>query len=535
MSSALRYTLLTCLMIALSACGAGAGTARPAPETPTPFSTLPVTVLPRSERPNILFILVDDLDALLGTLDTMPALDRLMTAQGLTIQDFLISTPACCPSRSTMLRGQYVHNHQVYTNAAPAGGFGKFYSLQSEASTLATWLQAAGYRTAMFGKYLNGYPFPDQRTYIPPGWNEWYCPARGTPYKQFNYYLNENGTIVGYGLGQDEYLTDVLSQKADDFLRRAASDPAPFFAYLSTYAPHQPAVPAPRHAGLFADLQVPRTPSFNEADVSDKVSAIRFDPPLDPTSIENLDELYRQRVRSMQAVDEMIARLLGTLQETGQLENTYIIFVSDNGFHLGQHRMNAGKGAPYEEDIRVPFIIRGPGISAGKTLSGYLAANIDIAPTLAELAGIVPPAFVDGRSLVALWGPAPPPVEQWRQGLLIEYYGSENEASAFQLISSSIPDELLEPPDLDERLQTGPQAHFSAVRTPSYIYIEYPDGSVEVYDLQKDPYQLDNLSSTANPEWLQSLSAWLERLASCAAASCRTAEDTGVNGGVNFP
>jgi arylsulfatase A-like enzyme len=515
------------LILLLAACSVGSAPAQTPVKPVSLSSASTVNVLPRSQRPNILLILVDDLDLRLGSLDYMPNLEQLLTSQGLKIEDFFITTPVCCPSRSSILRGQYVHNHQVFTNAAPFGGFGRFFSLQHEASTLATWLQAAGYTTSFFGKYLNGYPLPDKRTYIPPGWTYWYSPARGTPYREFNYYLNENGTLLAYGPGQADYLTDVLSQKADDQLRHNASLAAPFFMYLSTYAPHAPAIPAPRHAGLFPNLQVPRGPSFNEADVTDKIGALSRNPLLDQGSIDDLDELYRNRIRSMQAVDEMIIRLVGTLQETGQLENTYIIFMSDNGFHMGQHRLYAGKGTPYEEDINVPFIIRGPGIAPGSVLSGYLAGNIDIAPTLADLAGVVPPAFVDGRSLVPLWSSSPPAPGEWRKGLLLEYYGSESESSASQLVSSGVPDQLLEPPDPDQLLGTAPLAHYTAIRTPRYLYAEYDDGLVELYDLESDPYELENLGRSAPAQLLQSFSTWLHQLSSCSGTSCRAAEGLG--------
>jgi arylsulfatase A-like enzyme len=489
-------------------------------------------VEPRSSRPNFLFIVTDDLDGRLGTLQYMPHLQELMTAQGLTFDDFLISTPVCCPSRSSILRGQYAHNHQVYTNADPLGGFRKFHDLQNESSTLATWLQAAGYRTALFGKYLNGYPFADDRTYIPPGWSDWYSPARGTPYKEFNYYLNENGKLVGYGQGAADYMTDVLAGQVDGYLHSHASDAQPFFIYLSTYAPHGPSTPAPRHASLFPNLQVPRTPSFNEADVSDKPGALRSDPLLTGEQIATLDELYRQRVRSMQAVDEMIAHLIDTLQATGQLSNTYIFFTSDNGFHLGQHRLMAGKNRPYEEDIAVPLIIRGPGIPAGQQLADYLAGNIDIAPTIAELAGVVPPHYVDGRSLVPLWSASRPALDAWRQGFLIEDWGSDDQVSGLVqhvvLSAHRLDPQLLEPPDLDEVLTNGQQAVFFAVRTARYTYVEYPDGERELYDLKQDPYELNNLAGTADPGLLAGFAAWLKTLKSCAADGCRAAEQAGV-------
>lgn len=522
MNRALRICLSLSLLLILEACSPASSA--------LPATNAPVTVLPRADRPNILLILTDDLDSNLGTLDYMPNLQRVLKSQGLTIEDYFSTTPVCCPARSSILRGQYAHNHQVFTNAAPVGGFGKFHSLANEASTVAVWLQAAGYRTALFGKYLNGYPFSDNRTYIPPGWTEWYSPARGTPYREFNYYLNENGRIIGYGLGENEYMTDVLSQKVVDFLGRSTSAQSPFFIYLSTYAPHEPAIPAPRHSGLFADLQIPRLPAFDEADVSDKVTDIKGNPPLDPAAIQNLDELYRQRVRSMQAVDEMIARLVETLEGLEQLQNTYIIFTSDNGFHMGQHRLNSDKGTPYEEDITVPFIIRGPGIPAGETLQGYLAGIIDLAPTLADLAGVVPPDFVDGRSLVPLWLPNLPDQTHWRRGLLIEYFGSENEtaSSSIQPVGLGLQDQLLEPPDPDEIMQTAPKVHFLALRTDKYLYSEYPDGQIEFYDLENDPYQLENLGPSASPGLLEKYSAWLKQLASCSAASCRSVEQMGI-------
>jgi N-acetylglucosamine-6-sulfatase len=497
---------------------------------PTPVPLMDATVISKSNRPNILFILTDDLDAKLGTLQYMPHLQQLMVSQGLSFNDFIIDTPLCCPSRSSFLRGQYVHNHQVYTNGPPLGGFDQFYQLNHETSTLATWLQQAGYHTALFGKYLNGYPDASNRGYIPPGWNDWFVPAKGSPYKEFNYTMNDNGKFEDHGQGQNDYMTDVLSQKADDYLRAAASDSHPFFLYLATYAPHEPATPAPRDANLFSDLKAPRTPSFNEADVSDKPPATRADPLLNSGQIANLDQLYRDRVRSMQSVDEMLARLINTLQQTGQLENTYIIFTSDNGYHLGQHRLMSGKGMPYEEDINVPFIIRGPNVQTNAVLDGYLTGNIDLAPTIAELAGVVPPSYVDGRSLVPLLSAQRPPQSDWRQGYLVEYFGAgEEEAANNSLAAYGNLNPLLEPPDLDQFLPVAATPNYLALRTPQYTYVEYQSGFRELYDLKQDPYELNNIFPTADPNLLAQLSAWLKALANCSAASCRTADLGGIH------
>lgn len=494
------------MLALLAGCLPVAQTTEPVPTSRAVLTLTPLTdaqVLAQANRPNFVFILTDDLDATLGTLDYMPKLQTLVTAQGLTMNDFFVSHSLCCPSRSTILRSQFTHNHGIYRNDPPYGGFEKFYAQKYETSTLATWLQAAGYRTVLLGKYLNGYPFREDRAYVPPGWSEWYSAVKGNAFAGFKYTLNENGTLVDYEeLGQggpSQYATDVLGNKAIDFIQRASADGVPFFMYLSTYAPHVPVKAAPRHVDLFPDIKAPRTVSFNEEDVSDKPASIQNDPQLSPEEIIELDEEYRGRLQVMQAVDEMIAGLVQTLQETGELDNTYIIFTSDNGYHLGQHRLRNGKGSPYEEDIRVPFIIRGPGIQAGAMLDGYLAGNVDIAPTIAELAGVTPPDYVEGRSMAGLLTGTMP--AGWRDGYLLEFYGY-NDANT----TSDTPP---------------PTPEFIGLRTLDYLYAEYADGFVELYDLKTDPYQMDNIASSSDPSLLAHLSAWLRAYAQCAADTCR--------------
>lgn len=502
-----RIFALIWLVVFLVSCLPLGQTADP---TKTPRAVLTITpqadvqVLPKTDRPNILFILTDDLDLELGTLDYMPHLQELMVAQGLTLEDYFISQPICCPSRATLLRGQYTHNHGVYRNDQPNGGFEEFYSLQNESSTLATWLQAAGYRTVMLGKYLNGYPFPEDRSYVPVGWNEWYSSVKGSPFAGYRYTLNENGKQIDYnetGQGESQYMTDVLGRKAGDFIVRASADDVPFFVYLSTYAPHVPVKPAPRHAALMPDLKAPQIASFNEADVSDKPDGLRSDPLLSDDEIKTLDEEYRARVLAMQAVDEMIASLITVLQETGQLDNTYIIFTSDNGYHMGQHRLRAGKDVPYEEDIHVPFIIRGPGILPDMTLQGYITGNVDFAPTIAELAGVLPPEYVDGRSMVGLFHGERPLPREWRSAYLLEFYGY-NQAN-------------------EDPNASAPKPNYLGLRTLEYLYVEYQDGFIELYDLIADPYEMENIAATADPALLEQLSAWLKALSTCAGEQCR--------------
>ena len=468
----------------------------------------------RPDRPNIILILTDDLDA--KSISVMPQLKTLIADQGTTFTNFFVTYALCCPSRSSILRGQYVRNHQVLTNTPPSGGFEKFQAVGNDQSTIATWLKAAGYRTTLMGKYLNGYPDRNNPTYVPPGWDEWYSPVTGSAYGNYNYRMNENGRLVEYGNTPQDYLTDVLARKASDVIRRATRDGTPFFIYLATYAPHAPATPARRHANAFPNTTAPRPPSFNEADVSDKPAWVQDLPLLSPEQITRINEQYRVRLRSLLAVDDLLATLVDVLQNTGQLGRTYILFTSDNGFHLGEHRMLMGKNTAYDEDIRVPLIVRGPAVPARRTLE-HLTLNIDLAPTFAELAGAAMPAFVDGRSLVPLLGATPPPLAQWRQAFLVEHYVEPRRA---------------EPPGAGERRapvrRGGGVPDLNGIRTQNAIYVEYGTGERELYNLVTDPYELQNLLRTVPADLEAQFAARLADLRRCAAAPCRTAENAPV-------
>lgn len=199
-------------------------------------------------RPNIVFILTDDQDLVLGSLDFMPRTRALIARQGMTLSNHFVPLSLCCPSRSTILTGAYPHNHRVYTNFPPDGGYERFDELGHEDGTIATALHAAGYRTALFGKYLNGYPGVEGPAHVPPGWDEWASPVAGSPYAAYRYTLNENGKPVKYASSDGDYVTDVLAAKAAAFVRRSAASPQPFFLYLATYAPHKPSTPACRPA-----------------------------------------------------------------------------------------------------------------------------------------------------------------------------------------------------------------------------------------------------------------------------------------------
>ena len=436
-----------------------------------------------STRPNIIFLLMDDLN--FATVQQMPELRSSVIEEGASFQNTLISYPLCCPSRATILTGLYAHNHYVRGNAPPDGGFQKFRSEGYEESTIAVRLQQSGYETALFGEYLNYY-LDEDPTHVPPGWNEWH--ARGD-IAYYDYELNENGEIVSYGNDTEDYFTDVLARKATDCVRRATADSQPFFLYLAPAAPHEPAIPAQRHKDAFADEEAPRPPSFDEEDVSDKPSWIRTIDHLSDEQISEIDDRYRNWLSSMLAVDDMVASLIQELKVAGELDNTFIFFTSDNGYHQGEHLIDYGKNTPYEESARVPLYVRGPGVPAGSKVE-KLALNTDFAPTFADLAGIEFSA--DGRSLVPLLRSEDP---AWRSAVLLEGFPGEN------------------PPS------------YEAVRTETHKYVEYDNGETELYDLEADPYELENLPKITSPSLVADLKMKLNTLRSCAGDECQKAED----------
>jgi N-acetylglucosamine-6-sulfatase len=446
-------------------------------------------------RPNIVFILSDDED--LRSHAFMPKTKALLDEHGSVFENYFVTASLCCPSRTSILRGQYPHNTKVQGNAPPDGGFAKFRAMGHERSNIATWLQSAGYRTAFFGKFMNGYRADEDG--VLPGWDEWYGCGNGFP--NYNYSLNENGKMVPYGDHPKDYLTDVLARKAVGVIKRAIEAGQPFLLYIAPFTPHTPATSAVRHNDLFADMRLPRSPSFNEIDVSDKPTYVQKRLLFSPSQIENIENLYRKRLRSLQATDDMVGRLVEILRETGQLKNTFIVYTSDNGFRMGEHRLRPGKDTAYEEDIRVPLIVRGPGVPAGERLEP-MVLNIDLAPTFAEIAGVKPPDFVDGRSFLPLFKD---PKRPWRRTFMVGRHQSHG----------------LEQEERAGRIQ------FKAIRTARWTYyLEYAGGGGhELYDLKKDSYQLENLAQEADPELVQVLSLRLDELANCKAAECRRLED----------
>src|SRR5215212_1880451 len=443
-----------------------------------------------AERPNFVYVVTDDLDE--RSMEQLDGIRSVMNANGVNFENAYVTYSLCCPSRATMLRGQYPHNHGIIDNALPDGGEGKFRNLGRDQSTIATWLNDAGYQTKLVGKYMNSY----NDLYVPPGWDEWYAmigdhwnlsdPATGK--------MNNNGQQTTVG----GHSTDVFADKASDFITRSSKNAAPFFLWVGTKAPHSPPEVADRYQNEFTTTPLPKPPNFNEADVSDKPAWVHSRSLHSQTQIDGFQQEYRARLRSMLSVEDLLRQTIATLQQTGELNNTYIFFTSDNGYHLGNHRLGLGKRAPYEEDIGVPLMVRGPGVPAG-AVRDQLVLNNDFAPTMADLAGASTPSFVDGRSFAPLLTGSPP--TSWRQAFLEEGW----------FISGGSP---LVP------------TH-KGVHTKDHMFIEYDTKERELYDLVLDPYQLQSKPRTgSNVPLYSALETRLYNLRDCSGAACRTAEWT---------
>jgi N-acetylglucosamine-6-sulfatase len=446
-------------------------------------------------KPNIVFILADDMRK--DDTRYMPKTRSLLRERGMGFRNAFVSHPLCAPSRATIMRGQYSHNTGVWSNSSSdssstsIGGWEAYQHNGNENDNVATRLQDAGYRTGFFGKYLNGYT---NTTFIPRGWDRWFAPFSSGDLHYFDYDVNDQGTIRHFGTQDSDYKTDVLSRKTNAFISDSAARGTPFFAYVAPTAPHDPATPAPRDAHTHDGVNGPRLPSFNEADVSDKPSWIRRLPKLTADQIATIDKRHEKRIESLQAVDDLVEGVVNTLNEANVMDDTYIFFTSDNGFHHGEHRVAKQKWRPYEEDVHMPLVVRGPGVAAGST-TYKLVLNTDYLPTFTDLAGMRRPPYVDGRSLrPVLEGN----VKTWRSAVLLE--AAAHYSPPYRSIRT---------------ISTG--------GTSKRKYIEYVGGARELYHLDSDPHELTNSYDPASPP--DALAARLEALKSCAADTCRAAEN----------
>ena len=401
-----------------------------------------------ARKPDIVLILTDDMRV--DMLWAMPTVQSELVAKGIEFTNGYVSNPLCCPSRASILTGRYSHGNGVYTNhpKQPYGGFPAF----RDRSTVATWLHAGGYRTGLFGKYLNGY----SGTYVPPGWDKWFVTYDNGAF--YDYTASADGVLRTFGSDPADYGTDVLARRVTDFIR--STDPArPLFAYFAPHAPHGPATPAPGDEKAFSDLPRWRPPSYDEANVSDKPAYIQKRDLLAETYAAGVDRFRLSQYRSLLAVDRAVSEILDTLEKTGRLSNAVIVFTSDNGFLWGEHRWRS-KVVPYEESIRVPFVVRADSMIASPRSDGHLVLNVDLAPTFAQLAGVGAPG-AEGRSLLPLLSS---PTVPWRTDFLLEH------------------------------LERGPRGvpTYCGVHSQQFVYVNYGTGEEELYDLVRDPHQLSN-------------------------------------------
>jgi N-acetylglucosamine-6-sulfatase len=452
-----------------------------------------ITGAAAQERLNVLLILTDDQNE--EEMRVMEKTLRLLGEEGTTFRNSFVSYPLCCPSRATLLTGQYAHNNKVMGNVPPEGGYRRL----NHKNTLPVWLRDAGYQTAHVGKYLNGYRGPE----VPAGWSRWFGLSDPHTYLMYGYKVIADGKKISFGQTPAEYQTDVLAARAEAILRGFAENRVrngrPFFLSVAPVAPHTersdeegkgtPPRPAPRHEGRFADEPLPDKASFDEEDVSDKPNHIQKLPRLSPAKQEAIAHAYRSRLESLLAIDDMVERLVTALEETGEIDRTVIVFASDNGFFLGEHRVPDGKKLPYEEAIRVPLIIRGGGFPAGSTVLQPVA-NIDLAPTIVALAGARARRKMDGIPLLPL---ALDPALGQDRPLLLENLN---------------------------RLSGRPS--YEAIRTPRWLWVEYRNGARELYDMEDDPLQLQSRHGDPGLAAVRTeLSRRLAGLRKCAGPTCR--------------
>jgi N-acetylglucosamine-6-sulfatase len=439
------------------------------------------------KRPNIVFILTDDLA--LNTVQFMPHVLE-MQKKGVTFANYFVTDSLCCPSRSSIFTGRFPHDTGIFTNTGKDGGFQAFHNRHEEQATFATALASAGYRTAMMGKYLNGYKPQND----PPetGWSLWEVAGNGYP--QFNYDFSDNGKFIRAGHEPGDYLTDVLAAKAVDFVKQSAG--SPFAIEVATFSPHAPYTPAPRDADAFPGLRAPRTAAFNAAPDASMPQWLKAHPELSAGAIARIDADFRKRAQSVQAVDKMIGELEDAVASIGEAGNTYFVFSSDNGYHMGEHRLMPGKMTAFDTDIHVPLIVIGPGIAPGRVVQD-IADNIDLNPTFAEIGGLAAAANVDGRSLVPLLHGQT--VTEWRKAALVEHHG--------HLTDKSDPDF---PP-----MHSGNPPSYEAIRGLTWVYVEYDTGEKEYHDRTSDPDELHNTYAALPDDQKVSLHAMLTGLTNC--------------------
>ncbi len=462
---------------------------------------------------------------------------RLLGRGGVTFANYYVSDSLCAPSRATYLTGEYAHNNGVKGNneeTSNEGGYPNFIRSPAGHHNLAIWLQRAGYRTIHIGKFSNRYGEPPLGipTEEPPGWSDWETLiGESSNHHFYGYRLNDNGEVQGpFGnidyeptepdscpnyappeSGGCTYQTDVLTQRAQEQINVSTQLEEPFFLALDYVAPHgdehPPAgpEPAPRYYDSLASVRLPRGPNFNEANVSRKPIYIRDLSRLNPGQIHSITVEYQKELESLRSVDDGVARLISTLKQDGQLQDTYIFFISDNGYFEGEHRVKRSKFLPYESSTHLPMLLRGPGLKPDTT-SDALVANVDLAPTILQITGARADWPLDGFSMLPY---AEHPFRRSQRAVLLEsFFGSISDAAEAAAES--------------EKDNSAPPVSYVGIRVGPYKYVEYVNGESELYDLQTDPYEMH--SEVDNPKFLavrDFLARELRKLRSCSGKSCR--------------
>jgi len=510
-------------------------------------------------RPNILLLITDDQDVLVGGVDHMPLLNKYLVKQGVSFKNFFVHTPICCPSRSSIFSGRYLHNGGALNNSVSGNCNGMEWQQGSEQHTFAVKAQAAGYQTGFAGtcclvcirivhklcwtltltglqhegKYLNQYgtlSSPGCHTgnetacrRVPPGWDRWMGLVGNSVYYTYRTVLSEDGgntsRVEHHGKAYSrDYLPDLVANRTLSMIHEFAASPdTPFLITAAWPTPHAPFTPAPQDKGTFAGAKAHRTPNWNTtaSQNAEKHWMMRRLAPIDLSTEEWIDATYQARSEALLTIDRNIQQFVNALEKAGQLDNTIIIYTSDNGWQLGQHRINGDKRQLYEHDIRVPMLVRGPGVPVGVTVDATVL-NIDIAPTLCDITTSETPTTMDGTSFLSLLWDHP---QSWRDDFLVSYHGEGDPACGMWTC----------PPPPPSKFHGGDCFNntYHCVRTTiaknNSMYCRFDDSEsfVEYYNLETDPWQLHNAANELTADQRFAFERRLAQLKHCSGESCR--------------
>jgi len=533
-------------------------------------------ITPRAaSRPNLVVFLTDDQDVDLGGFSPLAKTHQHLSQKGMSLSNAYASTPICCPSRASILTGRYMHNTEVLTNSVSGGCSSKAWRDGQENKSFAAYLQKAGYVTMYAGKYLNEYGKAGAGggnvSHIPKGWDFWAGLVGNSRY--YNYTLSSNGKPEHHKDNYTkDYLTDVIRRKAIQFLSQysSTSQSSPFLMVLSPPAAHAPFTPAPQYANHFPNQTAPRTKAFNikEPDGSKFIKhwLLQTKPEvMDAKTIEKVDQVFRNRLRTLLSVDDLVGKVVNFVESHALSHNTYFFFTSDHGYHLGQFGMPIDKRLPYEFDLRVPMVVRGPGIPANTSTDSPVVL-IDLAPTLLDLAGVEVPATMDGLSFASLLKPnstnrvsSPStvsgdtlrPVQETgeenldqekaeivsnvsditsRDSFLVEYTGEgsarSSDTSCGQQLNNDLPNLAECSAQFGCKCQDSKNNTYACVRTISAqentVFCQFEDGKnfTEMYNLKQDPAQLMNLATLLQKDTLDHYQKLLAILKNCKGPDC---------------